>query len=84
MEKRLAEVTAQAARQSGATVVRASEITRGHDVCSTDPWVSGWIFPPTLTTWAPGAYHPTEKAMQAIADAVSEELSRPATGLPTH
>lgn len=76
MEARLAEVTAASARASGAMIVRASEASRGHDVCAPDPWVSGWTFPPTLTTWAPGAYHPTEAAMQAIAEAVWQALSR--------
>jgi lysophospholipase L1-like esterase len=83
METKLAEVTAQAARESGASIVRASAVTRGHDVCSKDPWVSEWTFPPTLTTWAPGAYHPTEKAMHAIADAVWQALCRPAAGQPS-
>ena len=77
MQARLAEVTAQSARRSGALLVRASEVTHGHDVCAADPWVSGWIFPPTLTTWAPGAYHPTGAAMQAIAEAIAKALGSP-------
>jgi lysophospholipase L1-like esterase len=70
MERRLAEVTAAAARRNGALLVRASQATHGHDVCAAEPWVWSWVFPATLTEWAPGAYHPTEKAMQAIAEAI--------------
>jgi lysophospholipase L1-like esterase len=78
---RLAQVTAQAARASGATLVRASALTSGHDLCSPDPWVAGWVFPHSLDEWAPGAYHPSGAAMQAIATEVARvaarELARP-------
>ncbi len=71
---RLSEVTAQAARESGARLVTASRITRGHDVCSTDPWVFGWAFPRQPSDFGPVAYHPNEKAMQAIANALDSGL----------
>jgi lysophospholipase L1-like esterase len=72
--KRLAGVTAEVARQNGALLVRASELTRDHDVCASDPWVSGWIMPPSLADFGPLAYHPTEQAMRAIAQAIDNAL----------
>jgi lysophospholipase L1-like esterase len=71
---RLADITADVARHSGAVLVRASEVTKGHDVCAAEPWVSGWVMPPTLADFGPIAYHPTEEAMQAIAVAVDKAL----------
>ncbi len=73
---RLAAVTAAVADESGARLVQASELTRGHDVCSTDAWVSGHTMPATPLTFAPLAYHPTEEAMQVVSDAIAAALER--------
>jgi hypothetical protein len=66
------------ARDTGALLVRASEITHGHDICSADPWVYPDTFPNTPFSYGPAAYHPTEQAMQAIADAINQSI--PALG----
>ncbi len=76
----LSRVTAQVAHDKGALLIRASELTRGHDVCSADPWVFGWEFPHTFMGFGPYAYHPTAKAMAAIAHALDARLPRPLTG----
>ena len=73
----LARVTAQVAHDNGATLIRASDLTRGHDVCSADPWVFGWAFPKSFLGFGPYAYHPTAKAMTVIAQALDERLPRP-------
>ena len=72
----LARVTAQVARDNHAVLIRASDLTHGHDVCSADPWVFGWDFPSSLLGFGPYAYHPTDKAMEAIAKALDEQLPR--------
>jgi lysophospholipase L1-like esterase len=73
---RLAAVTADVAQRTGSLLLRASEISKGHDVCAADPWVFGWVMPPTPFEFAPIAYHPTAKAMHAIADAMDRLLGR--------
>ena len=73
---RLASNTAEAAAKGGASLIQVSKLTEGHDVCSTDPWVSGWSFSVPLTTFSQVAYHPTARAMQAIAEALDAKLPR--------
>jgi len=72
--KKLADITAAVARDCGALLVRASDVTRGHDICSADPWVFGFDFAATPFNYGPMAYHPTEKAMRAVAEAINEVL----------
>ncbi|GAC1306555.1 MAG: SGNH/GDSL hydrolase family protein [Ktedonobacteraceae bacterium] len=72
--RQLADITAAVARDCGALLVRASEVTRGHDICSADPWVFGFDFAATPFAYGSMAYHPTEKAMRAIAEAINEVL----------
>ena len=72
----LARVPGQVARDNGAILIRASDLTRGHDVCSADPWVFGWAFPTSPLGFGPYAYHPTAKAMAVIARALDERLPR--------
>jgi lysophospholipase L1-like esterase len=67
MARDLAAVTERVASENGAVLIRASDLTRGHDVCAVDPWVFGWAFPDRLLGPGPMAYHPTEKAMAVIA-----------------
>ena len=71
---RLAAVTAKAAEATGSLLLRASELTKAHDVCAADPWVVDLQFPTPLGAWGPVAYHPNEKAMRAIADELNRML----------
>jgi mannan endo-1,4-beta-mannosidase len=75
LARRLLEVTAQVARETDSGLLGASDITRGHDVCSGDPWVYGFQFPSHFLEFGPVPFHPTEKAMQAIADAAGQQLA---------
>lgn len=72
--RRLEDITASVAQESGALLVRASEVTRGHDVCAADPWVYGYVFPATPFNFGPVAYHPNEQAMVATAEAINVAL----------
>lgn len=70
----LAQATRQAAQDNGAMLIRASELTRGHNVCAADPWVFDWAFPRAFLGFGPYAYHPTVKAMAVIAGALDQRL----------
>jgi lysophospholipase L1-like esterase len=70
----LARVTAETATAAGIDLVRASELSRGHDACAADPWVFGWTLPARPFQNAPFAYHPNERAMRAIAAALKDLL----------
>ncbi|NKF23527.1 SGNH/GDSL hydrolase family protein [Solimonas marina] len=76
--RRMSEITAKAAADSGALLVQASVLSREHDVCANEPWVFGWTLPgDPLRTYGPVAYHPTIAAMRAIATAIDAQLSGP-------
>lgn len=65
--RRLAQITAEAAKATGALVLKASELSANHDVCSAAPWATP-LHPPTGTDRAHFApYHPNAAAMRAIA-----------------
>ena len=68
--KRLAELTAAVAQRTKARIVRASQMSIGHDACSTDPWVTGFIAPAGGERFAP--YHPNLRGMAALADALDQ------------
>ena len=72
---RLATVTAEAARKTNSGLIQASEITRGHDVCSAQPWVFGFQFPKHALTFGPAPFHPRTAAMQRIADELTSEYT---------
>lgn len=72
--QRLAATFADVAQQTGALLARASEITRGHDVCASDPWIEGFILPGRPFAFEPIAYHPNARGMQAVADAINVAL----------
>jgi lysophospholipase L1-like esterase len=74
LSDRLKAITLDAAKRSGATLVEASEVTKGHDICSADPWVFGWTMPLTPLNFGPMGFHPTDKAMREIADAIYQAL----------
>lgn len=72
IDARLRRITAEVARDSGADLLRASEITREHHACAADPWINGFARPDPA---APQAfYHPTRMGMTAVADALDRLL----------
>ena len=71
---RLAAVTARAAQQSGAELVRASALSKGHDACAREPWMTG--FPDPKSAWKSPPYHPNLAGMTAVAAAL-RQLLRP-------
>lgn len=71
---RLSAITERVAVSKHALFVSASRVTRGHDVCSRDPWVFGFVFNRIPLTWGPFAFHPNQKGMLATADAISSLL----------
>lgn len=71
---RLAAITQTVANQAGSDLLKASDLTKGHDVCSSDPWVNGFQFPVTPLGFAPVPYHPTAESMQAVAAALDRML----------
>jgi lysophospholipase L1-like esterase len=73
--RRLDEATAAAARESGADLVTASQLSRDHAVGSAEPWVTGWVFGDLLAGGV-GPYHPNAAGMRAVADAIVAELTR--------
>ncbi|HEY8207408.1 MAG TPA: SGNH/GDSL hydrolase family protein [Myxococcaceae bacterium] len=79
--RRLSQLTAEAAQRSGAILVRVSDVTRAHDVCSAQPWVFGLTFPSSPLSFAPMALHPNADAMTAIARAIDAALP-PARATP--
>ena len=62
----LSTAIARGARAAGADVVDALRLSRGHDVCSDEPWVNGAETDPARAL----ALHPFAEEQQAVADAV--------------
>lgn len=74
MAKRLAALTARVARDTGSSILAASRLTVGHDVCAPDPWMDGYPVQGGKPVSAP--YHPTLPGMTAIAAALDRMLDR--------
>lgn len=55
----------RAATQSGAELVRMSEVSRGHGLDSAEPWVKGLLIDPASST---GSFHPNALGMERVAD----------------
>lgn len=72
--RRLADVTARAAGDGRAEILRASRLSRSHDACGRQPWVTGF---PSGPGQAFVPYHPNLAGMQAVADALNTLISRP-------
>lgn len=70
---RLVKVTAAVAAKNKAEVVKASELTAGHDVCAAQPWAYGWA---PRAEWGPVGFHPLAPAANAIAMGVEKQLKR--------
>ncbi len=66
----LAQAQRRAARATGVRFVDMYAASRGHDICSADPWVNGSVTDRTKAL----AYHPFESGMKADADAVMKAL----------
>ncbi|SDS84459.1 Lysophospholipase L1 [Nocardioides scoriae] len=73
--RQLQLATKHAAQQSGAELVELSKASRGHDVCSDDPWVTGWEFGPDFLFGGKVPYHPNAAGMQAASDLIAAHLS---------
>lgn len=68
---RLAELTAQAAAETGCELVRASAAGADHHGWSADPWVTAFGLP---LPGRPAPLHPNAAGMQAVADLVIKVL----------
>lgn len=64
--RRLAALTAEAARATGATVLPASQLSAAHDVCSADPWATPLHAPAGTDPHHFAPYHPNAQSMRAI------------------
>ena len=72
---RLRQVKEEASADAGAILVKASDLTAGHDVCAVEPWVYGWRnLGPAGRPLA--VYHPRIEAMEAIAAEIDRVLPK--------
>lgn len=71
---RLRQITVDVAGRSGAEVLRASDVTRGHDACAPEPWMNGFTRPSETFSGAP--FHPNLAGMTAVAQALDQFLGR--------
>ena len=71
---RLAEITAGAAAETGASVLRMDERARGHTPCDADPWSTGLPRDYDGSLGAP--WHPNRRGMAVIADDLAELVAR--------
>ncbi len=69
---RLARLTEAVAKRSGAEVLPVTRLSRGHDACSKEPWVTGFIPATPGGTFVP--YHPNLAGMTAVANALVAKL----------
>lgn len=72
--KRLAAITARVAEAEEVELVKASEVTRGHDACAAHPWMNGYLTEQGSKVRVP--YHPNGEGMHAVADALVAHLAR--------
>lgn len=66
VENALAGATAKAARRTGVELVTASLAGEAHDVCSPDPWVTGFA--------KPVPFHPNESGKRGVAQLIITKL----------
>ncbi len=71
---RLARLTESVAKEAGADLIKASEITRFHDACAADAWAAGFVQARGPSEWGPVSFHPRLPAMSAIAIALEKKL----------
>jgi lysophospholipase L1-like esterase len=70
--RRLAAITAKAATDNGADVIKASKLSEAHNACAADPWMNGYPRPGAPVAGA--NFHPNAKGMTSIADALEKLL----------
>jgi lysophospholipase L1-like esterase len=70
VSKSLDRALTRAARQAGVELVDMYRASRGHDVCSDDPWVNGQVTDQAAAL----AFHPFAAGMDAVADRVVARL----------
>jgi lysophospholipase L1-like esterase len=76
MARRLLAITHEVAAATKSGLVSAAALTRGHDVCAKDPWVTGFTFSPGVDGFGTIAYHPTQASMDAVAAALDNALGK--------
>ena len=64
LERRLNRTLARAARRTAAEYVDMRPVSRGHEICSADPWVNGRV----TDQQRAAAYHPFAEGQHAVAD----------------
>ena len=70
--RRLAAITRTTAGANNASVITASEFSKGHSACSSTPWMNG--YPRPEAPIAGTLYHPNTAGMTAVADALEKLL----------
>lgn len=70
--RRLAAITRTTAGANTASVITASEFSKGHSACSSTPWMNG--YPRPEAPIAGTLYHPNTAGMTAVADALEKLL----------
>jgi lysophospholipase L1-like esterase len=68
----LTEMLNKAAQATGSTYVDVWTASKGHDICSEDPWVNGSV----TNQQAAARYHPFAKEQVAVADLVVKTIQR--------
>lgn len=71
---RLADITARAAHENGALVLRIDEMSRDHTPCDPDPWSVGLPRDYDGSLGAP--WHPNRRGMEVIAERLEAMLRR--------
>ena len=71
INRRVVEITARAARASGADVIAASTLSADHHACSAQPWTNGY---PAPTPRDGVDFHPNLAAHTGIAEALAKLL----------
>lgn len=69
MAARLARVTAEVARETGADLLPAGALSQAHTPCDAEPWSTGALDQADGALW-----HPNREGMRAIADALALKL----------
>lgn len=72
--ERLAALTARVAIEGGAEVLKASALSRGHEICSAAPWSEGLVLKQKPEDFGPAGFHPTLAAHTGIAQALDAML----------
>ena len=67
LERRLDRALDRAARAAGARLADVHAASRGHEICSADPWVNGGLTDPQRAL----AFHPFPVEQRAVADTVA-------------